>query len=88
MTGERKSPAQRLAREIQAATGLGSVLCLDHAERTLAATPRECSDRLDEWTCGLRPGPHAGWRHYDEKAGMWWSQSRIFPFSNAVTGAT
>lgn len=44
--------------------------------------PCPCGDQLTEWTCTLRPGPHDGWQHHDEIAGMWWNQSRIPPYSN------
>lgn len=80
----RRTPQQRLAREIQAATGQAYRLALEQAKATLAGGPGDCGDTLDEWTCTLRPGPHPGWRHFDENAPTWWSQSRIFPFSNAV----
>lgn len=43
---------------------------------------RPCGDQLTEWTCTLRPGPHDGWQHHDEIQGVWWSQSRIPPYSN------
>lgn len=85
MTKAKKSPAQKLARDIQAATGLAYRPCLAQAEQILAVTPESCGDELDDWTCTLRPGPHAGWRHLDEDSGTWWSQSRVFPFSSAVT---
>lgn len=46
------------------------------------ADPRPCGDRLMDWTCTLRPGPHPGWKHEDQIAGAWWSQSAIPPHSN------
>lgn len=80
----RRTPQQRLAREIQAATGHPYTRCLEQAKDTLLGGPEDCGDTLDGWTCTLRPGPHPGWRHFDEDAQIWWTQSRIFPFSNAV----
>ena len=44
--------------------------------------PRPCGDQLTEWTCTLPPGPHPDWRHRDQIAGAWWTQSRVAPHSN------
>lgn len=44
--------------------------------------PAVCGDQLTEWTCTLPPGPHPRWRHVDDKAGAWWSQSAVPPHSN------
>lgn len=49
--------------------------CEEHA-------PDPCGDQLTEWTCTLRPGRHADWKHRDEVNGAWWSQSRVAPYSN------
>lgn len=86
MTKRKRSPRQILARSIQAATGEQYIECLRQATSTLAQTPQSCGDQVDVWTCDLAPGPHAGWRHMDSRVGIWWSQSRIFPFSSAVKG--
>lgn len=52
-----------------------------------------CGDQLTDWTCTLPAGPHPGWRHEDDTAGVWWTQNRIPPHTNAAhpddtTGAT
>lgn len=44
--------------------------------------PQTCGDQLADWTCTRKPGPHTGWRHWDDNAGAWWSQNRIPPYSN------
>lgn len=84
----KRSPAQRLAREIQAATGKPYLTCLGEAEAILETIGEndamECGDELTRWTCSLRPGPHPGWRHVDDESGVWWSQSREFPYSSAA----
>lgn len=41
-----------------------------------------CGDQLADWTCTRKPGPHIGWRHWDDNAGAWWSQSCVPPYSN------
>lgn len=86
VTKAKKSPQQKLARAIQGATGEQYIECLRQATSTLAQTPDECGDQVTDWTCDLAPGPHAGWRHMDSATGMWWTQSRFFPFSSAVKG--
>lgn len=85
MTRAKKTPQQILARAVQGATGLPYTAALAEARIILDQTPEECGDRLQEWTCSLPPGPHPGWRHMDEVDGAWWSQSRVFPYSSAVT---
>jgi hypothetical protein len=87
VTKAKKSPQQKLARAIQAATQEQYIECLRQATSTLAQTPHRCGDQVTHWTCDLGPGPHAGWRHMDSTMGVWWSQSRIFPFSSAVKGS-
>jgi hypothetical protein len=88
VTRKKKSPAQKLARSIQAATGVLYTVALAQAETILEALgedeEEECGDRLTDWTCTLPPGPHPGWRHLDEESGVWWSQVRQFPFSNRI----
>lgn len=86
MTKRKKSPQQTLARVIQAATGTQYLESLRQATSILAQTPDECGDQVDAWLCDLPPGPHVGWRHMDSRVGIWWSQSRIFPFSSTVKG--
>jgi hypothetical protein len=46
------------------------------------ADRRQCGDRLTEWVCTLRPGPHLHGCHVDEIEGVWWDQSRVAPYSN------
>lgn len=88
MTKARKSPQQKLARQIQAATGHAYHECLRQAHVILGSIgdgdERECGDRLQDWVCSLPPGPHARWRHLDENEGYWWQQSGVFPYSNAI----
>jgi len=84
----RKTPEQKLARVIQAGTSQPYTVCLAEARATLDSIGEddemECGDRLQDWVCSLPPGPHVAWRHMDENEGYWWSQSRVFPYSNAV----
>jgi hypothetical protein len=84
VTKKKRTPAQNLARSIQAVTLEQYTECLRQATATLAQTPHRCGDRVTHWTCDLEPGPHPGWRHMDSVTGFWWSQSRVFPFSSAV----
>lgn len=84
MTKEKKSPQQKLARRIQAATGKAYLRALNEAETLLADGATECGDRLTDWVCDLAPGPHPGWQHFDGGNQMWWSQSREFPYGNAA----
>lgn len=86
MTRRKKRPEQILARAIQAATLEQYIECLRQATSTLAQTPHLCGDQVTHWTCDLKPGPHPGWRHMDSVTGVWWTQSRVFPFSSAVKG--
>lgn len=89
-----RTPAQKLARLIQAGTSQQYTVCLAEATAILDPVTRvwpeddgrvtECGDRLQDWVCSLPPGPHPAWRHLDENEGYWWSQSRLFPYSNAV----
>lgn len=85
----RRTPEQKLARLIQAGTvSKPYTACLEEARIILASIgdddAMECGDRLQDWVCSLPPGPHPSWRHLDEDDGHWWSQSRVFPYSNAV----
>lgn len=48
----------------------------------LTVAPETCGDRLEDWTCTLPPGPHPRWKHQDQTAGAWWSQSGVPPHSN------
>lgn len=88
MTKKRKTPQQKLARLIQAATNDYYNECLRQATVILGSIGEddelECGDRLQDWVCSLPPGPHPGWRHLDENEGYWWQQSGVFPYSNAV----
>jgi len=91
MTKAKKSPQQNLARLIQAGTSKPYMVCLSEARVILAGSgdeddvlALECGDRLQDWVCSLPPGPHQQWRHLDEDDGHWWTQSRAFPYSNAV----
>lgn len=88
MTKAKKTPEQKLARVIQAGTSQPYTVCLAEAKMILAEREdgpvTECGDQLQEWTCSLPPGPHVAWRHMDEVDGAWWTQSRLFPYSNAV----
>lgn len=87
MTKKKRSPQQKLARQIQAATGVTYSTCLVQADVILSSfgedEEEECGDRLQDWTCTLAPGPHPGWRHLDDE-GHWWSQSVQFPYSNGI----
>lgn len=84
----RRSPEQKLAREIQAATGKTYLVSLSVARRILATIGEEdameCGDQLTDWTCSLRPGPHPSWRHFDDEYETWWTQSREFPYRNVM----
>jgi hypothetical protein len=88
MTKARKTPQQRLARAIQAATDKPYLTCLTEASHILKSIGQddemECGDQLTKWTCTLPPGPHVNWRHMDEETGAWWTQTRLFPYSSAV----
>lgn len=95
MTKKKRSPQQKLALIIQAGTVIKPyTVCLAEATAILDPVTRvwpeedgrvtECGDRLQDWVCSLPPGPHVSWRHLDEGDGHWWSQSREFPYSNAV----
>ncbi len=91
MTRQKKTPEQKLARLIQAGTSKQYSVCLAEAKVILAGREEgadvldmNCGDRLTDWVCSLPPGPHPGWRHLETLTGIWWSQSRAFPYSNAV----
>lgn len=84
----KRTPEQKLARLIQAGTSKPYTACLAEAKVILSSIGEddemECGDRLQDWVCSLLPGPHPSWCHLDQDKGYWWSQSREFPYSNAV----
>jgi hypothetical protein len=49
---------------------------------TTPSEPTTCGDQVAKWTCTLPPGPHPSWRHWDDVAGAWWTQSAVAPHSN------
>jgi hypothetical protein len=91
MTKAKKTPQQKLARAIQAATEKPYLTCLTEATHILKSIGEddemECGDQLNprpHRICTLPPGPHINWRHMDEETGAWWTQTSLFPYSNAV----
>lgn len=76
----------RLSLVIQGATGEIAEFALSQAKGLLRNSGG--GEQCDNWTtegghcCTLPLGPHPGWMHLDDRAKVWWQQSKIFPFGN------